>query len=31
MRKYHKPSDEKGMVVILPEGAYEDWLTAPAE
>lgn len=31
MRHYHKPSDEKRMVVILPEGAYEDWLTAPAE
>ena len=31
MRNYHKPTDEKRMVVILPEGAYEDWLTAPAE
>lgn len=31
MRNYHKPSDEKRMVVILPDGAYEDWLTAPAE
>ena len=31
MRNYHKPGDEKRMVVVLPEGAYEDWLTAPAE
>ena len=30
MRNYHKPNDEKRMVVILPEGAYEDWLTAAA-
>lgn len=25
----HKPDDEKRSVVILPEGAYGDWLTAP--
>ena len=31
MRNYHKPVDEKRMVVVLPEGAYQDWLTAPAE
>ena len=31
MRNYHKPGDEKRMVVVLPEGAYQDWLTAPAE
>ena len=31
MRNYHKPNDEKRMVVILPQGAYEDWLTAPAD
>ena len=31
MRNYHKPDDEKRMVVVLPEGAYQDWLTAPAE
>ena len=30
MRNYHKPADEKRMVVILPEEAYEDWLNAPA-
>ena len=31
MRNYHKPGDEKRMVVVLPEGAYQDWLTAPVE
>ncbi|MBC7548540.1 MAG: SOS response-associated peptidase [Polaromonas sp.] len=31
MRNYHKPGDEKRMVVVLPEGEYEDWLTVPAE
>ena len=30
MRNFHKPADEKRMVVILPEAAYTDWLTAPA-
>lgn len=29
MKHYHKPADEKRMVVVLPEGAYHDWLTAP--
>ena len=29
MRNFHKPADEKRMVVILPESAYTDWLTAP--
>ena len=29
MRNYHKPADEKRMVVILPEASYSDWLTAP--
>ncbi|CAM3450589.1 hypothetical protein BOSP111201_05560 [Bordetella sputigena] len=24
---YHRPGDEKRMVVILSPGAYEDWLT----
>ncbi|WP_241130678.1 SOS response-associated peptidase [Achromobacter xylosoxidans] len=28
-RDYHQASKEKRMIVILPEGAYEDWLTAP--
>lgn len=27
MRKFHRPDDEKRMVVILPEDRYEDWLT----
>jgi len=31
MRQFHKPVDEKRMVVILPEGAYAAWLDAPAE
>jgi putative SOS response-associated peptidase YedK len=31
MRNYHKPQDEKRMVVILPTGLYQDWLDAPAE
>lgn len=26
MRHFHKPQDEKRMVVILPMGAYRDWL-----
>lgn len=29
MANFHKPNDEKRMVVILPEDQYEDWLTAP--
>ena len=30
MRNFHKPGDEKRMVMILPEAAYDDWLDAPA-
>ncbi|MGN3705379.1 SOS response-associated peptidase [Achromobacter xylosoxidans] len=30
-RDYHQAGKEKRMVVILPEGAYSDWLAAPAE
>lgn len=30
-KNYHRPGDEKRMVVILPDGAYDDWLTATAE
>ena len=30
MRNFHRPEDEKRMVVILPEGRYGDWLDAPA-
>jgi putative SOS response-associated peptidase YedK len=29
MNQFHKPTDEKRMVVILPEKAYQDWLEAP--
>lgn len=28
MNHFHKPTDEKRMVVILPEAAYDDWLAA---
>ena len=31
MRLFHKPTDEKRMVVILPTNRYQDWLQAPAE
>lgn len=30
MRQFHKPGDEKRMVVILPESDYGAWLQAPA-
>lgn len=28
MGRYHKPGDEKRMTLILPAGAYRDWLSA---
>lgn len=28
MRNFHRPTDEKRMVVILPEDSYDDWLKA---
>lgn len=28
MRNYHRPGDEKRMVVALPEWRYDDWLNA---
>jgi putative SOS response-associated peptidase YedK len=28
-QNYHQAGKEKRIVVILPEGAYQDWLTAP--
>jgi putative SOS response-associated peptidase YedK len=31
MNQFHKPTDEKRMVVVLPETAYDDWLTATVE
>ena len=30
MRNFHKPQDEKRMIVILPPGRYDDWLQASA-
>lgn len=30
MRNFHRPNDEKRMVVILPNGVHKDWLRAPA-
>ena len=30
MRAFHKPGDEKRMVVVLPREQYADWLQAPA-
>lgn len=29
MQKFHKPTDEKRMVVVLPNDRYQDWLEAP--
>lgn len=31
LRNFHRPNDEKRMVVVLSEGAYQDWLDAPVE
>ena len=31
MRLFHKPGDEKRMVVILPPDRYQEWLEAPQE
>jgi len=31
MKNFHKPTDEKRMVVILPEEKYGAWLSASAE
>lgn len=30
MKSFHRPEDEKRMVVILPKGFYADWLNATA-
>jgi putative SOS response-associated peptidase YedK len=27
MKQFHKPTDEKRMVAILPESRYSDWLS----
>lgn len=31
MNQFHKPTDEKRVVVILPPERYQDWLESPAE
>ena len=31
MQQFHKPKDEKRMVVILDESDYDRWLDAPRE
>jgi putative SOS response-associated peptidase YedK len=31
MIRFHQPTDEKRMVVILPEAVYGDWLAAPVQ
>lgn len=31
MRRFHKPDDEKRMLVILSPEQYDDWLTCPVE
>lgn len=31
LRDYHRPEDEKRMVVVLPAGAYRPWLDAKPE
>jgi putative SOS response-associated peptidase YedK len=30
MKQFHKPSDEKRMVAILPQAQYQDWLECTA-
>lgn len=31
MNQFHKPTDEKRMVVVLPEAAYDEWLVVKVE
>ena len=31
MQQFHKPADEKRMVVVLPPDSYQSWLEAPPE
>ena len=31
MQQFHKPADEKRMVVILPPECYQSWLDAQPE
>lgn len=30
LKNYHRPEDEKRIIVILPQSQYADWLNAPA-
>lgn len=30
-KEFHRPNDEKRMVVILPDGTYDDWLTGAGD
>ena len=30
LRDYHRPTDEKRMIVVLSESRYQEWLKAPA-
>jgi len=30
-KNYHRPEDEKRIIVILPENRYDDWLNAPVD
>ncbi len=31
LRHYHRPTDEKRMIVVLNESRYQEWLEAPVE
>jgi putative SOS response-associated peptidase YedK len=31
MNQFHKPTDEKRMVVVLPPERYQDWLNATVD
>lgn len=31
LKDFHRPDKERRMVVVLPTGAYDDWLDAPVE
>jgi putative SOS response-associated peptidase YedK len=31
MNRFHKPTDEKRMVAILPSERYQDWLDANSD
>jgi putative SOS response-associated peptidase YedK len=31
MHLFHKPTDEKRMVVVVPPERYQDWLEAPVD